>query len=105
VALVVCKSCKRAFISGLENEEVCPECKDRVSKLYPAVRNLLRNNDRKLYTAREVSKILGVDLKDVEILVSLGLIESAVKTAGGGKSASMHAYDRKKKDKRARGSK
>jgi hypothetical protein len=75
MGLVVCKTCARAFISA-QDEELCPECTARLNELYPVVRNFLRNHEEKLYTASEVSMILGIDLKDVEGLVALGLIDS-----------------------------
>ena len=75
MGLVVCKTCKRAFISA-QDEELCHECTARLNELYPVVRNFLRNHEKNLYTARDVSKILGVDLRDVEGLVTLGLIDS-----------------------------
>jgi hypothetical protein len=48
----------------------------RLKAIYPTVRNFLRNHDKNFYTARDVSKILGVELRDVEGLVTLGLIHS-----------------------------
>jgi hypothetical protein len=47
-----------------------------LNELYPLVRNFLRNHEKNLYTAQEVSKILGIDMRDVEGLVTLGLIDS-----------------------------
>jgi hypothetical protein len=75
VGLVVCETCKRAFING-QDEKLCPECTARLNELYPLVRNFLRNHEKNLYTAQEVSKILGIDMRDVEGLVTLGLIDS-----------------------------
>jgi hypothetical protein len=47
-----------------------------LNELYPVVRNFLRNHEEKLYTAHDVARILGIDVKDVEGLVTLGLIDS-----------------------------
>jgi hypothetical protein len=74
VALVVCKMCKRAFIDEARGKEICPECVARLNELYPVVRNFLRNHDRQIFTTHEVSKILGLNLKDVDGLVAMGLI-------------------------------
>jgi hypothetical protein len=71
----VCKTCKRAFVNA-QDEELCPECTARLKEIYPVVRNFLRNHEKELYTAQDVSKILTIDLKDVEGLVTLGLIDS-----------------------------
>jgi hypothetical protein len=40
------------------------------------VRNFLRNHENESYTAYEVSRLIGVDVKDVEGLVSMDLIRS-----------------------------
>jgi hypothetical protein len=75
MGLVVCKTCGRAFINA-QDEELCPECVARLSKLYPLVRNFLRSHEERHYTAHDVSTILGIELKDVEGLVIMGLIDS-----------------------------
>lgn len=77
MALVVCKVCKRAFINGPEGEDACPECTSELQKIYPVVRNFLRDNEKSSFTAYEVSKILGIDIKSIEGLVSLGLIDNS----------------------------
>ena len=131
MALLVCKSCKRAFISGKEEETLCLQCWAKLKALYPRVRELLRNNERRVYTVFEVSKILNVDLKDVKELVSQGMIESS--TDGNVRAAprseaklrpldfdfsqektnevnsseeesSMHTYNKKQKSNRGRNS-
>lgn len=117
MALVECKVCKRAFINGPEEDETCPECKSKLNEIYPIVRNFLRDNERKLYTANDVSRILGIDLKTIEGLIAMGLIQTAEKktdhssaitpsrvqrepeeryTKGG---SSMHKYSKKKGDR------
>jgi hypothetical protein len=73
VALVVCRMCRRAFTNA-QGEEVCPDCTARLNTLYPTVRNFLRNHENESYTLYEVSRLLGLDIKDVEGLVFLDLI-------------------------------
>jgi hypothetical protein len=45
--------------------------------VYSAVRNFLRDHEKELYTVYDVSRILGIELKSVEGLVSMGLIETS----------------------------
>jgi len=75
VALAECRCCGQAFISGPKNEDTCPSCVVRLNKLYPRVRNFLRNDAGTHYTAYDVSKILDIDLRDVEKFITMGLIE------------------------------
>jgi hypothetical protein len=65
--------CKRAFINA-RDEEVCPDCAAKLYELYPTVRSFLRNHEKESYTVYEVSRLLGLDLRDVEGLVVLDLI-------------------------------
>ena len=74
MALIKCKLCKKAFISGLQEEEVCLDCGARLRDLFPSVRNFLRNNDGRVYTALEVSRMTGIALEDVVVMVSMGLL-------------------------------
>ncbi|MDR1649110.1 MAG: hypothetical protein LBR71_02520 [Synergistaceae bacterium] len=48
-----------------------------MKNVYSTVRNFLRDHDRELYTVYDVSRILGIELKSVEGLVSMGLIETS----------------------------
>ena len=82
MALVVCKLCKKAFISGLQEEEFCPDCVVRLRELYPSVRNFLRNHDGELHTAQEVGKLMNIALEDVSALVSMGFLEFRVNREG-----------------------
>ena len=75
MALVVCRQCKKAFISGPGDGETCSACIARLRKLYPLVRNFLRDNDRGGYTAQDVSRIMNVSLEDVVALISLGFMK------------------------------
>lgn len=77
MALEICKICKRAFINGPQGESTCPECSAELKEIYPIVRNFLRDNEKSLYTAYDVSRILNIDLKGIEGLVTMGLIETA----------------------------
>jgi hypothetical protein len=74
--------CKRAFINEAQGKEICPECAERLNELYPVVRSFLRNHDRKVFTIREVSQILNIDIRDVEGLVTMGLINSSQSLGG-----------------------
>ena len=80
MALIVCKLCKKAFLSGPQEEEICPACDVRLRELYPSVRSFLRNNDRKVYTIQDVSRIMSIAFEDVAALISMGLVESRVKS-------------------------
>ena len=91
MALVVCKMCKRAFINEAQGKEICPDCVERLNELYPVVRNFLRNHDRKIFTIREVSQILNIDIRDVEGLVTIGLINSS-QSLGGAESQKVLKY-------------
>jgi hypothetical protein len=105
-------------MNGPRCEDVCPECRDKMQSLYSKVRNFLRDHERELYTIYDVSRILGIELKSVEGLVTMGLIETssvgkymlekkrnakvrpldadlAREILNSGKS-SMHAYEKKK---------
>ena len=101
MALSVCIACKRAFIGGVKEEKICPGCDVRLRELYPSVRSFLRNNDRKIYTVQDVSRIMGIALGDVAAMVSMGLVETHIikrKAADEGK-AHMLTHSRKKKTK------
>ena len=74
MALLKCKLCRKAFISGLQEEVVCPDCDARLRELFPSVRNFLRNNHGRVYTAQEISDMTGIALEDVVVMVSMGLI-------------------------------
>jgi len=74
LALIVCKSCKKAFISGPKEEEVCTDCVARLNELYPLVRNFLRNH-YEVFTVKSLSKTMGLAPEEVESLVSMGLLE------------------------------
>ena len=74
MALVKCRLCKKAFISGAREEEVCPGCVAKLNELYPSVRSFLRNNDGKVCTALEVSRNTGIALEDVVVMVEMGLV-------------------------------
>jgi hypothetical protein len=75
LALLVCKSCKKAFISGLQEDDFCPDCLVRLRELYPSVRSFLRNHGEEAYTAQSLGKIMGIAIEDVESLVTMGFLE------------------------------
>ena len=83
MALIVCRSCKRAFISSPQEEDVCPDCTARLRELYPIVRNFLRDHEKEAYTAHDVSRLLDIDIQSVEGLVALGLIDTAAGIRSG----------------------
>ena len=84
MALIKCKLCKKAFINGLQEESVCPDCDARLRELFPSVRNFLRNNDGKANTALEVSKYTGIALEDVVVMVSMGLVGLSINRKAAG---------------------
>ena len=103
MALHMCKACKKAFISSQYEEEVCPDCDARIRELYTSVRNFLRNNDAEVYTAQDVSRIMGIALGDVVAMISMGLVEFRInREAVDGSKGYVHTHIRKKK-RRARG--
>lgn len=83
MALEVCRVCKKAFIGGSEEEGVCPHCAAEIREYYPIVRNFLRDHEKMSFTAYEVGKILGIDIKIVEGLVALELIATSGSTGSG----------------------
>jgi hypothetical protein len=118
MALVICTLCKRAFMNTPHSESVCPECREKMKKIYSTVRNFLRDHEKEVYTIYDVSRILGIELKDVEGLVTMGLIETSkvgkhvlkkksdakirpldaelAREILNSRKSSMHAYDKKK---------
>jgi len=74
LALLVCKSCTKAFLSGPQEEFFCLDCAARLRELYPLVRNFLRNHYEETYTAQSLSKTMGIALKDVNSLILMGLL-------------------------------
>jgi len=74
LALVVCKSCKKAFLSGPQEEPFCLDCVAKLRELYPQVRSFLRNNHEEAYTAQSLSSTMGIALKDVNSLILMGLL-------------------------------
>ena len=104
MALLMCKSCKRAFISGLPNEAVCPECMIKLKELYMKVHNFLRDHEKQAYTIYEVGNILNINKKDLEGLVASGLIDPSCyrgrapiqQSAPPRGYGDMHIYNKKK---------
>jgi hypothetical protein len=64
-------------MNGPHSENVCPECREKMKKVYSTVRNFLRDHEKEVYTVYDVSRILGIELKSVEGLVAMGLIETS----------------------------
>jgi hypothetical protein len=89
-----------------------------MKNVYSTVRNFLRDHEKELYTVYDVSRILGIELKSVEGLVTMGLIETSnvgkyvlekkrnakirppdaelAREILNSRRSSMHAYERKK---------
>lgn len=88
MALVSCRMCKRVFINSPEGETTCSECMAKLHELYPIVRNFLRNNEKTLFTAYDISKLLNIDVRNIEGLVALGLISLSGSRESVGKSSS-----------------
>ena len=110
MALVKCKQCGQAFISGADNEKTCPACATRLRALYPAVRNFLRDNERQVYTAGELSQILNIELQDIKGILAMELIDlgspkgSALPAKPATQSSTgMHAYTKRQKGDGNRG--
>jgi hypothetical protein len=128
VALVVCIVCKRAFINGQEKGDICPDCTTKLQEIYPVVRNFLRDHEKESYTVYDISRIFGIPPRNIEALVSAGMIdavylqrtlpeksrkgpkimpldpESAKEILKGDKS-SMHTYAKKKRGEEEAGNK
>ena len=118
MALVICTLCKRAFMNSPHSENVCPECREKMKKIYSTVRNFLRDHEKEVFTIYDVSRILGIELKSVEGLVTMGLIDTSkvgkhvlekkrnakvrpldaelAREILNSRKSSMHAYDKKK---------
>ena len=106
MALLVCKSCKKAFFSSPKEEEVCADCADRLRELYSSVHSFLRNNSGRAYTSRDISRIMGITQADVNNLISMGLLEyqKAPEAAGYGKD-SVLTHSRSRKNQKTSGGK
>ena len=76
MALLVCRACKKAFISTQHEEKACPDCAPRLHKLYSSVRNFLRDNERKVYTPQDVCRIMNISPDDMSAMVSMGLLDT-----------------------------
>ena len=103
MALLVCKSCKKAFIGGPQDENFCPDCDIRLRKLYPSVRSFLRNHYYEVYTAHSLSKVMDIAPDDVDSMVLMGLLEYRGKEADSGKNT-LYAHSNKKNKTNQRGS-
>lgn len=79
MALVACKVCKRFFINGVDEKEVCPDCEAVLNEIYSRVHGFLRDNEKEAYTAKDVSELLDIDLRYIEGLVSLGWVSTTGK--------------------------
>jgi hypothetical protein len=104
-------------MNGPHSENVCPDCREKMKKVYSTVRNFLRDHEKEVYTVYDVSRILGIELKSVEGLVTMGLIETSkvgkhvlekkknakvrpldadlAREILNSRKSSMHAYDKK----------
>ncbi|MDR3264669.1 MAG: hypothetical protein LBT15_01530 [Synergistaceae bacterium] len=68
--------CRRAFINGPQGEDICSDCTVKLQDLYPVVRSFLRDHEKTSYTVYDISRILGISPRQVEALVSLGMIDT-----------------------------
>ncbi|MDR2175086.1 MAG: hypothetical protein LBO82_04010 [Synergistaceae bacterium] len=62
-----------------------------MKKIYSTVRNFLRDHEKEVYTIYDVSRILGLELKSVEGLVTMGLIETS--------KVGKHVFEKKRTSK------
>jgi hypothetical protein len=107
------------------SENVCPECREKMKNIYSTVRNFLRDHEKEAYTVYDVSRILGIEIKSIEGLVTMGLIETskvgkhvlekkknvkvrpldaelAREILNSRKGSTMHAYDRRQESDSAK---
>jgi len=76
MALIYCRHCRNAFISAPQDKGFCPKCTEKLHRLYPLVRSYMRDHERRVFTIQDISKELGIDVKDIKGLTALGLIDS-----------------------------
>ncbi|MCL2010945.1 MAG: hypothetical protein FWG71_10450 [Synergistaceae bacterium] len=70
--LLSCRLCGKIFTSS--GGRTCSACHARLDKLYPRVREYLRDNPSVGFNVEMVSEALEVDIRDVQGLVDLGYL-------------------------------
>lgn len=88
MALKICEHCNRAFIDGGESEAVaiCPDCAEYLDELYREAWSWLRDRSseegrQRRVTALRLAKVLGVEVKSIEVLVKMGRIQTSASSS------------------------
>ena len=75
--ILSCRLCKKNFISF--GSRTCTECYARLDRLYPIVREYLRDNHGKDFDAQMVADTLKIDILDIKGLIDLGYLDRDIK--------------------------
>jgi len=80
MALGTCKLCRKIFTPehGKVASKICPDCRERLEKLYAEVREYLRDHSKDEFNVEEVADNLHADIRDVQELVDLGYLDRDV---------------------------
>ncbi|NLL37761.1 MAG: hypothetical protein GX256_09610 [Fretibacterium sp.] len=73
MALITCRLCGKIFTAA--GGRSCPDCLDRLDKLYPQVREVIRSNPRTHFNVDTLAEKIGVDIRDVQALVDMGYLD------------------------------
>ena len=77
MALGTCKLCRKIFTPelGKVGSKICPDCRDRLEKLYTEVHDYLRDHSKDEFNVEMVANELHADIRDVQELVDLGYLD------------------------------
>ena len=71
--LAPCKLCGKIFTSS--GGRTCPACHERLDKLYPTVRQYLRDNSKRAFNVETVADEMELDIRDIQALLDLGYLD------------------------------
>ena len=74
--LVTCRLCGKLFNAA--RGKTCVACLEEVDRLYPKVREYLRDHTKEVCNLERVSEDMGIDIRYVQALVELGYLDRAV---------------------------
>ena len=74
--LLTCRLCGKIFSSP--GGRTCSACVTRLDKLYPLVREYLRDNPKIAFNVETVAEAMDVPVRDVQGLVDLGYLDRDV---------------------------
>lgn len=72
-----CRACGKAFVSKGETDVVCPSCRIDMDALYDDVRDFLRDNPKRGFSAAEIAEQLGVEERKIQALLEEGRLAHA----------------------------